>query len=43
MLDGDIIQITINSEVQRYRYTTLGAADQTYTSFPTQAVAIRVE
>jgi hypothetical protein len=43
MLDGDIIQITINSEVQRYRYTTLGAADQSYTSFPTQAVAIRVE
>ncbi|MGN4752766.1 hypothetical protein [Bacillus cereus group sp. MYBK220-1] len=43
MLDGDIIHIEVNNEIQKYRYTTLGSPNNNYTSFPTQAVALRIE
>ncbi|MGK8833268.1 hypothetical protein ACRS8Y_25865 [Bacillus paranthracis] len=43
MIDGDIIEIKANNEIQKYRYTSLGSASNDYTSFPTYATAIRVE
>ncbi|EJR57243.1 MULTISPECIES: hypothetical protein [Bacillus cereus group] len=43
ILDGDIIEIKVNNEIQKYRYTVLGGASSNYTSFVTNAAAIRVE
>ncbi|PED46823.1 MULTISPECIES: hypothetical protein [Bacillus] len=43
MLDGDIIEIKVENKIQKYRYTALGGASNNYTSFITNAVAIRVE
>lgn len=41
-VDGDIIEVGEGENIQRYRYTVLGSANNNYTSLPTLAVAIRI-
>lgn len=43
LLDGDIIVVNNNGQTEKYRYTQLGAAAYGHSSFPTDAIAIRIE
>jgi hypothetical protein len=43
LLDGDIIVVNNGSQVEKYRYTELGDPYNYATSFPTYAIAIRIE
>jgi hypothetical protein len=42
ILDGDIIQVQVGSEVHQYRYILLGNAWSGYTSLPTRGLLIRI-